>query len=151
LWSIASWSYVFFILSLGVKHLDFNNRVLAYGNEAVLPFYKLHQTVILLVGWYIIPLSMFIPLKYLTISTSSFVMIMSLYALLVKWINTIRFLFGMRALNIINFILIEGHGMVFAWRENNAAISNLGHISGVLGGHSVPPALGTRIPSELVE
>jgi len=51
----------------------------------------------------------------------------------------------------INFILIEGHGMVFAWRENNAAISNLVHISGVFGGRSVPPALGTRIPSGLVE
>ena len=85
-----------FILGLGAKHLNFDNKVRAYGNEAVLPFYILHQTKILLVGWYVIPLEISIPLKYLIISTSSFVMIMSLYELLVKRINTVRFLFGMR-------------------------------------------------------
>ena len=95
-WSIASWSWVVFVLGLGTKHLNFNNKVLAYANEAVLPFYILHQTIILLVGWYVIPLKISIPVKYLIISTSSFVMIMSLYELLVKRINTVRFLFGMR-------------------------------------------------------
>ena len=95
-WSIGSWSWVVFILGLGAKHLNFNNKVRAYGNEAVLPFYIFHQTIILLVGWYVIPLKISIPLKYLIISTSSFVMIMSLYELLVKRINTVRFLFGMR-------------------------------------------------------
>ncbi len=95
-WSIASWSWVVFVLGLGAKHLNFNNKLRAYGNEAVLPFYIFHQTIILLVGCYIIPLNMPIPLKYLIISTSSFVLIMSLYELLVKRINTVRFLFGMR-------------------------------------------------------
>jgi glucan biosynthesis protein C len=70
--------------------------VLAYGNGAVLPFYILHQTVILLGGWYIIPLELSIPLKYLIISASSFVLIMALYELLIKRINVLRFLFGMK-------------------------------------------------------
>jgi hypothetical protein len=30
------------------------NKALAYGGEMVLPFYILHQTIILLVGWYVI-------------------------------------------------------------------------------------------------
>jgi hypothetical protein len=38
--SIASWSWVVFILSLGARYLNFNNKVLAYGNEAVLPLKK---------------------------------------------------------------------------------------------------------------
>ncbi|MFC2015447.1 acyltransferase family protein [Chloroflexota bacterium] len=95
-WSVASWSWIVFVLSLGAKYLNFNNGQLAYGNEAVLPFYILHQTVILLVGWYIIPLDLSILLKYLVISASSFVLIMLLYELLIKRINGLRFLFGMR-------------------------------------------------------
>jgi len=39
--SIASWSWVVFILSLGARYLNFNNKVLAYGNEAVLPLKKI--------------------------------------------------------------------------------------------------------------
>lgn len=95
-WSIASWSWVVFVLGLGAKHLNFNNKVLAYANEAVLPFYILHQTIILLVGWYVIPTDMSIPLKYLIISTSSFVMIIALYELLIKRIDAVRLMFGMR-------------------------------------------------------
>jgi glucan biosynthesis protein C len=95
-WSIASWSWVVFVFGLGAKHLNFNNRALAYANEAVLPFYILHQTMILLVGWYVIPTEMSIPLKYMIISTSSFVLIMALYELLIKRIRAVRLVFGMR-------------------------------------------------------
>jgi len=76
--------------------LNFNHKVLAYANQAVLPFYILHQTIILLVGWYIIPLELSIPLKYLLISAASFILIMALYDLLIKRLNVLRFFFGMR-------------------------------------------------------
>jgi glucan biosynthesis protein C len=95
-WSIASWSWVVFVLAVGATYLNFNNKVLVYANEAVLPFYILHQTIILLAGWYVIPARMSIPLKYLIISTSSFVVIMALYELFIKRINAVRFMFGMR-------------------------------------------------------
>jgi hypothetical protein len=94
--SIGNFCWVMFILSLAAKYLDFNNKVLAYGNEAVLPFYILHQTIILLVGWYVIPLNLPILVKYLIIGTSAFVLIMAIYEVLIKRINPIRFLFGMR-------------------------------------------------------
>jgi hypothetical protein len=94
--SIGNFCWVMFLLSLGAKYLNFNNKALAYGGEVVLPFYILHQTIILLVGWYIIPVNLSILLKYLIISTISFVLIMGVYELLVKRVNAIRFLFGMR-------------------------------------------------------
>jgi len=94
---IASWSWVVFILSLGAKYLNFNNRTLAYGNEAVLPFYIFHQTIILSVGWFVIRWNMGILPKYLIISVVSFVLIMALYELLVRHINIVRFFFGMRS------------------------------------------------------
>jgi hypothetical protein len=95
-WSIASWSGVVFVLSLGAKYLTFNNKVLAYGNEAVLPFYLLHQTVILCVGWFVIPWDMGMLPKFLIIAVASFALIMALYELLVRRFNVVRFFFGMR-------------------------------------------------------
>jgi peptidoglycan/LPS O-acetylase OafA/YrhL len=95
-WSIASWSAVVFMLSLGAKYLTFNNKVLAYANEAVLPFFLLHQTVILCVGWFVIPWDMGILPKFLIIAVVSFALIMTLYELLIRRFNIVRFFFGMR-------------------------------------------------------
>jgi hypothetical protein len=94
--SLANLSWVLFFLSMAARYLNFNNKLLAYGNEALLPFYILHQTVILAVGWFIIPLDLSILLKLLIISTTSFVVIMALYELLIRRFNVLRFLFGMR-------------------------------------------------------
>jgi peptidoglycan/LPS O-acetylase OafA/YrhL len=95
-WTITSWSAVVFMLSLGAKYLNFNNKVLAYANEAVLPFYLLHQTVILCVGWFVIGLAIGILPKYIIIAAISFVLIMALYHLLIRPFNIVRFFFGMR-------------------------------------------------------
>ncbi|MFC1969728.1 acyltransferase family protein [Chloroflexota bacterium] len=88
--------WILAILGLGSRFLNRNNRFLSYANEAVLPFYILHQTIILSIGFYVVQWNMVIPLKYLIISTSSFAVIMAIYDLLVRRINVLRFLFGMR-------------------------------------------------------
>lgn len=95
-WSITCWSAVVFMLSLGAKYLTFNNKILAYANETVLPFYLLHQTIILCVGWFVIPLSMGLLPKYLIIAVIAFALIMVVYELLIRRFNIVRFLFGMR-------------------------------------------------------
>jgi glucan biosynthesis protein C len=94
--SIASWSWVVFVFSLGAKYLNRSGRMLTYANEAVLPFYILHQTVILSVGWFVIRWNIGVLPKYLTIAVCSFVIIMALYEGLVRRFNWVRFLFGMR-------------------------------------------------------
>jgi hypothetical protein len=93
---IANWSWIVSLLGLAARHLNSDNRARAYASEAVLPFYLLHQTVILIVGWWIIPLKWPILPKYLVISIGSFALIMVLYELLIRRINPVRFLFGMR-------------------------------------------------------
>jgi peptidoglycan/LPS O-acetylase OafA/YrhL len=94
--SITSWSAVVFMLSLGAKYLNFKNRVLVYANEAVLPFYIFHQTVILSVGWFVLPLNIGILPKYFIIALVSFSLIMVLYEVFVRRINIVRFFFGMK-------------------------------------------------------
>jgi glucan biosynthesis protein C len=95
-WSITSWSAVVFVLSIGARYLNTNNGFLVYGNEAVLPFYLFHQTIILCVGWYVIRWDMGILIKLLIIAVVSFPLIMILYELFVRRFNIVRFFFGMR-------------------------------------------------------
>jgi hypothetical protein len=94
--SISTWLWLFAFLGLVGQYLNRTNRFLTYGNEAVLPFYILHQTVIISIGFFVVQWSAGVGLKYLVISTSSFIVIMALYELLVRRFNILRFLFGMR-------------------------------------------------------
>jgi peptidoglycan/LPS O-acetylase OafA/YrhL len=94
--SIGNFCWIMFILSLAAKYLNFNHRVLTYGNEAVLPFYIFHQTIILCVGWFVTRWNIGIGSKYLIIALVSFALIMALYDLLVRRFNVMRFFFGMR-------------------------------------------------------
>jgi glucan biosynthesis protein C len=95
-WTITSWSAVVFVLSIGARYLNTNNKFLVYGNEAVLPFYLFHQTIILCVGWYVIRWDMGLLIKLLIIAAVSFPLIMILYELFVRRFNIVRFFFGMR-------------------------------------------------------
>jgi glucan biosynthesis protein C len=81
---------------MSAKYLNFQSRALEYCNEAVLPFYMLHQTFILLVGWYVVRWNTSIFIKFLVISIISFVLISSTYELLIRRFNAMRFVFGMR-------------------------------------------------------
>ena len=94
--SFATFSWVSFLLSISDRYLNFESPLVIYGNEAVLPFYIFHQTVILIVGWFVIQWDMPMWLKYLIIIITAFVLIIGLYELLVRRFNVIRFFFGMR-------------------------------------------------------
>jgi hypothetical protein len=94
-WSVISWSAVAFMLSLGAKFLAFGNRLLTYSNEAVMPFYLFHQTIILIVGWFVLPWDIGNWARYLIIAAISFPAILILYEVFVRHIGFMRFLFGM--------------------------------------------------------
>ena len=94
--SLCAWCWIIAILGFGSRFLNFNNRFLGYANEAVLPFYILHQTIITIIGFYVIQWNLGIAPKYFIIITTSFIAITAIYELLVRRINILRFLFGMR-------------------------------------------------------
>lgn len=91
-----SWFWLVAILGFGGKHLFFNNALLKYANEAVLPFYILHQTVIVMLGYYIADWNAGVITKYIVLTTASFMLCIVLYDLAIKRANTLRFLFGMK-------------------------------------------------------
>lgn len=91
-----AWSWLLTFLGFASRHLQFKNSFLEYANEAVLPFYILHQTVIVVIGYFIRDWQWAIMPKYLFLAGTSFVIILSLYEFLVKRINILRYLFGMK-------------------------------------------------------
>lgn len=96
LWGFWSWNWTLAILGFGMKNLNFNKPILSYANEAVLPFYILHQPVLLTVGYFVVQWSIPAALKFLVIDALSFIVIMALYESGVRRWNVIRFLFGMK-------------------------------------------------------
>ena len=93
---MGSWCSVVAILGFGRKHLDFSTPFVKYANEAVLPFYILHQTVLLCVGYFVVQWAIPDLLKWAIILLASFAIIMGLYEFLVRRFNILRFLFGMK-------------------------------------------------------
>ena len=67
---ILCWSWLVAICGFASRYLRFSNGFLKYANEAVLPFYILHQMVILSIGFYVIRLHTHLWLEYLIIATS---------------------------------------------------------------------------------
>ena len=96
LFSLFSWCFVLAILGFGMQHLTANTPFLRYANEAVLPFYILHQTVIISVGFFVVRWAIPDLAKFAIIATSSFAIIMLLYEFLIRRLNLLRFLFGMK-------------------------------------------------------
>ena len=96
LFGLTAWMWVVAIFGFGMQYLTVQNKFLAYANEAVLPFYILHQTVLLCVGYYVTHWHIPDPVKYILISLSSFVIILLIYEILIRRINLIRILFGMK-------------------------------------------------------
>jgi glucan biosynthesis protein C len=94
--ALGFWCCVLAILGFGRKYLDYGTPFLKYANEAVLPFYILHQTVLLCVGYFVVQWAIPDLLKWVISLAVSFPIIMVLYEFLVRRINPMRFLFGMK-------------------------------------------------------
>jgi len=93
---LSAWCLLLAILGFGLKHLNANSPFLKYANEAVLPFYILHQTVIVGLGYFAVQWAIPDGLKFTILLTVSFLVTVSLYEVLVRRNNYLRVLFGMK-------------------------------------------------------
>ena len=94
-WALNRWCWVTAIIGFGRKHLSFDHKYLKASNELVLPFYILHQSVIVAVAFYVVGLQLIVIEKYFLVVLASFPIIVSLLYPISR-INLLRFLFGMR-------------------------------------------------------
>ena len=96
LFFFSAWCWLFAIFGFGMRYLAFDRPVLRYANEGVLPFFILHQTVLLVVGYFIMSWEINDVLKWAIVFTSSFIIIIALYTLLIRKFDLFRFLCGMK-------------------------------------------------------
>jgi len=109
-WCLCAWSWLLAVFGFGFQHLNRNKPMLRYANEAVLPFYILHQPVVLSLGFFVVQWAIPDVFKFLIILSVSFFIVMVIYEFMVRRFNPMRFLFGMKpARKIVEAQLQESH------------------------------------------
>lgn len=96
--SFASWCWILGFMGYAMQYFNRTTPFLNWANEAVLPFYILHQTVLIVIGYQVVRWPVPDPLKWLIIAGSSLPTILAIYEYLVRRNNVMRFLFGMKPL-----------------------------------------------------
>jgi peptidoglycan/LPS O-acetylase OafA/YrhL len=95
LWALGAWSIVFMFWGLGQDL--FKRKIPLRLVQGSMPFYLIHQTVILLAAFFIVRWSMNIHLKFVLLLVTSFAGTLLLSEGLVTRFAVTRFLFGMPA------------------------------------------------------
>lgn len=93
---INAWFWVLTFLGYAKKYLNFNNKFLQVSNEAIYPFYILHQTFIVVIAYYIIQVEEDILTKYLFLTVVSFILSVGFYVFLIRPYKLTRLFFGMK-------------------------------------------------------
>jgi len=91
------WMTIVGLLGLFHRVADRRGRLYGFAVEAAYPFYILHQTVIVLVGYGILGVGLGVPAAFAAIAVSSFVVTVLVYDLAVRRWAPVRPLFGMKA------------------------------------------------------
>jgi peptidoglycan/LPS O-acetylase OafA/YrhL len=95
-WGINSWCWTMFMMYIGMRYLDYTNKWLQYGREASYPFFFVHQPAIIFIAFYAVQWEIGLFIKLLVVVIGSLALSLGLYELLVKRINPVRALFGMK-------------------------------------------------------
>ena len=97
--SVMTGTWLLAILGYARVYLNKPSRFLSYANESVYPLYILHQTVELVIAYFIIKLNWGIVPKFLLVVIGTFGISFIIYELFIKRYNFMRILFGMKKLS----------------------------------------------------
>lgn len=95
--SMNIWCWVLTILGLARRHLKTNHSILKYATEAVYPFYIVHQTITIMIGFPLIHSSWSIGTKFLMVAVGTFLFSWIVFEV-TRRMNWTRVLFGMKPL-----------------------------------------------------
>lgn len=90
------WSWILAIFGFAATCLNRNSKILAYCNEAVYPFYILHQTVIIAAGFYLMNMELNFIVKASIMVVTTFGICFLLYEFFIRRISFLRPLFGLK-------------------------------------------------------
>lgn len=94
-----AWSWILTLIGYAAIYLNKPSKIVAYGNEAVYPFYILHQTIIIALGYYLKSVDIgFFP-KFSIMIIGTFAITWVIYEFGIRRYSIIRPFFGMKPKN----------------------------------------------------
>ncbi|MGE7776417.1 acyltransferase family protein [Chitinophaga sp. NPDC101104] len=95
-WPLLSWCWVMALTGYGKRYLSRWRAVPDYVNQSVYPFYILHQTIIVIIAFYVVKTGDTIGMKYLFITIASLLASVLIIHLFIRPFAWVRLLMGMK-------------------------------------------------------
>jgi len=95
---LSAWCLLLAVWGFSMVHLNFGNHTLFLANEAVLPFYIMHQTFIVILAFFVVAWPIPDLLKYVLIAGGTLLLMFVLHFGLIRRNNVLRVLFGLTPL-----------------------------------------------------
>lgn len=95
--AVCSWCWTAFMIFIGMRYLDHDSKALRYGQETLLPFFVLHQPVVLFIAYFVVQWEASIMIKMLAVTIGALLLTTGLCELVIKRVGFLRLLFGMKA------------------------------------------------------
>jgi glucan biosynthesis protein C len=90
------WCWIMALFGYASTYLQHRSAFLNYANEAVYPFYILHQTVTIIIAFYLMNLDWGLAAKFTILALGTFATCLILYELLIRRWKLVRPLFGLK-------------------------------------------------------
>jgi len=102
---LVAWSALLTILGYAQFYFTNSPTWLRLSNELIYPFYIFHQTVIVVIGYFVITWQTSIPIKIMALFFLSFAVTAVICLFIVKPFNIFRFLFGLKPLQKVESVV----------------------------------------------
>ena len=90
------WSWILAVFGFAARYLNRSSKTLKYRNQAVYPFYILHQTLTIILGYWVMDFDWHYGMKFIVMAIGTFGGCWVLYELVIRRIAILRPLFGLK-------------------------------------------------------
>ncbi len=95
-WALDIWCWLLAVLYLGIRWLDFPNRVMDYLQRSILPFYVLHHPVVITIASFVVTWNLGLWPKFGLLLVASYAISLALYEYGVRRWAVTRAMFGLK-------------------------------------------------------
>lgn len=93
---LNAWAWLAVFIGYAGRYFKESNRFLQYAHPIVMPFYVLHQTVIVMFGFFLANCDMPVGLTFIILALCSFAVVIGFCEIVITHSKAMQFLFGMK-------------------------------------------------------
>jgi peptidoglycan/LPS O-acetylase OafA/YrhL len=94
--NVFTWTWLMVFLGYGRQYLSFGNRLLTWARDASYPIYILHQTVIIVIAYFVISQPWAAWIKYWVVLVATLAVCVALYEFVLRRVALLRVAFGIK-------------------------------------------------------